>query len=88
LTPRFALLFVVLYTLMVFGEWFQYFHGFDVSLWTFSNWVMLVFVLLAEAAAVAIITLTIDRALPTVGNRIPAKNAKQSRRGSQKYSSR
>ncbi len=73
---------------MVFGEWFQFFRGFDTSLWTVFNWMMFVFVLLAEAAAVAIITVTVDNALPAAGNRPPAKKARQSRRGSQKYTVR
>ncbi len=86
MTPRFFGLFFVLYAVMVFGEWYRFFQGFDTHLWDFSNWLLLVFVLLAEAGAVAIITATVDRALPSAGNRALAKDAKQARRGSRKYS--
>ena len=88
MTPRFLVFFVILFSVMVFGEWFQFFRGFDTHLWTFSNWIMLLFVLVAEAVAVGIITMTVDKALPAAGNRAPTKDAKQARRGSQKYSAR
>ena len=88
MTPRFLVLFVLFYAVMVFGEWIQFFKGFDTHLWDFSNWLLLVFVLLAEAGAVAIITMAVDKALPAAGNRAPPKDAKQPRRGSQKYTAR
>ncbi len=88
MTPRFIVLFVVFFLLVVFAEWFQFLRGFDTSIWTFGNWLLLIFVLLAEAAAIGIITLTVDKALPAAGNRALTKDVKQSRRGSQKYTPR
>lgn len=88
MTPRFVLLFSIVLAAMLFAEWFQYLRGFDFSQWPVSNWFLMVFVVLAEAAAVAIITLTVDKALPAAGNRAPTKDVKQTRRGSQKYRAR
>ncbi len=88
MTPRFVLLFSIVLAAMLFAEWFQYLRGFDFSQWPASNWFLMVFVVLAEAAAVAIITMTVDKALPAAGNRAPTKDAKQTRRGSQKYRAR
>ena len=88
MTPRFVLLFSIVMIAMLFAEWFQYLRGFDFSQWPASNWFLMLFVILAEAAAVAIITLTVDKALPASGNRAPTKDAKQTRRGSQKYRAR
>lgn len=88
MTPRFLFLFILLFGLMLFGEWFEYLRGFNTSTWPASNWFLLIFVILAEAAAAAIITRTVDRALPAAGNRALTKDVKQSRRGSQKYTAR
>ncbi len=88
MTPRFIILFVSVYLLVVFAEWFQFLRGFNTSVWTFGNWMTLLFVLVAEAAAVGIITLTVDKTLPASGNRALTKNIKQSRRGSQRYTPR
>ena len=88
MTPRFVILFVVIYGAVVFAEWFQFLHGFDTHIWTFGNWMLLLFVLVAEAAAVGIITRTVDNALPASGNRALTRDVKQSRRGSQKYTPR
>lgn len=88
MTPRFVLLFSVVMAAMLFGEWFQFLRGFDFRQWPISNWFLMVFVVLAEAAAVAIITVTVDKALPASGNRAPTKDVKQTRRGSQKYRAR
>ncbi len=88
MTPRFALMFVVLYGAIVGAEWYQYLSGFDTSRWGLKDWLLLLFVLLAEAGAVATITYAVDHALPAAGNRAPTKSSKQTRRGSQKYSER
>ncbi len=88
MTPRFLGLFVAIFAVVLFGEWYQFLRGFDTSVWTFSSWLLLAFVILAEAAAVAIITLTVDRALPASGNRALTRDVKQSRRGSQRYTPR
>ena len=88
MTPRFVVLFLVVFAVVVFGEWYQFLRGFNTSIWTFGNWLTLVFVLLAEAIAVGIITVTVDRALPAAGNRALTKEVKQSRRGSQRYTPR
>ena len=88
MTPRQVAIFVVLYGFLVFGEWFTYLKGFDTSQWTFSNWLTLVFVLVAEAGAVAIITAAVDRALPASGNRPPTKMSTSKRRGSQRNTAR
>ncbi len=88
MTPRVIAVFVVLYGAVVVGEWFTYLKGFDTHQWTFSNWMMLVFVLLAEAGAMAIITVAVDRALPTAANRAPMKTSTQKRRGSQRHPAR
>ena len=88
MTPRFLVLFVLIFVVVLFGEWFQFLRGFNTSVWTVWNWLMLLFVILAEGAAVAIITLTVDRALPAAGNRVLTKEVKQSRRGSQRYTPR
>jgi hypothetical protein len=88
MTPRQVVIFVVLYGILVLGEWFTYLEGFDTSQWTLSNWLMLVFVLVAEAGAVAIITAAVDRALPASGNRPPTKVSTQKRRSSQRNTAR
>ncbi len=88
MTPRFFVLFVLIFAAMVLGEWLQFFSGLDTHLWGFSNWLTLVFVLLAEGGAVWIITLAVDKALPAVGGRAPTGGAKQGRRGTQKYTAR
>ncbi len=88
MTPRFIGLFLVIYAAVVFGEWYQFLRGFNTSVWTTSNWLTLVFVLVAEAAAVAIITVTVDRSLPATGNRAIPKEVKQPRRRSGRPSSR
>ncbi len=88
MTPRLLVIFVVLYGALLFGEWYGFLKGFDTSAWTFSNWLMLVFVLVAEAGAVAIITAAVDKALPVMGNRAPMKDAKQKRRGTQRNPAR
>ena len=88
MTPRFIVLFVTVYLVVVFAEWFQFLRGFNTGIWTFGNWMLLLFVMLAEAAAIAVITMTVDKALPAAGNRALTKDVKQSRRGSQKYTPR
>ena len=88
MTPRFVLLFFMIFALVLFGEWYQYLRGFNTGMWTLSNWMTLAFVIVAEAVAVAIITVTVDRALPAAGNRAPARETRQPRRGSQKYRTR
>ena len=88
MTPRFVVLFVLLFAAMVGGEWVEFLRGATFGEWPLSSWLLLVFVLLSEAAAVWIITLTVDRALPAAGNRAPTPDIKQSRRGRQKYSAR
>lgn len=87
-TPRLVFIVVVIFLLMVVGEWFEFLRGFDTSMWTVWNWLMLVGVLLAEAIAAAIMAVAVDRALPSSGSRAPVRESKQQRRGSQKYSSR
>ena len=88
MTPRLVLLFFLIFAVVLFGEWYQFLRGFNTSMWTAGNWMMLAFVIAAEAAAVAIITVTVDRALPATGNRAPARETRQPRRGSQKYRTR
>ncbi len=88
MTPRFFLIFAALLVAMLLGEWLQFFRGFDTHLWTFLHWLAFAGIVLAEAIAVAIITVTVDRALPTAGNRALTRSVKQSRRGSQKYPAR
>lgn len=86
MTPRTVLIFVVLLAAVLFGEWFQFFRGFDTSQWPASNWVLFVFVILAEAAAIAVIAATVERSLPT-GNQPPARDLK-ARRSSRSRGSR
>ena len=88
MTPRFVVIFVLLFAAMLFGEWLAFFRGYPFDLWTFGNWLLFAVVLVAEAGAILIITLTIDRALPTAGNRALPNDIKQSRRGRQKYPAR
>ncbi len=88
MTPRFLVLFVLIFAAVLFGEWFQFLRGFNTSVWTLGHWLSLVFVIVAEGAAVAIITVTVDRALPSPGNRALTKAVKQSGRGSQRYTPR
>ena len=87
-TPRLILTFFIIYFLLVFGEWFEFFHGFDTSLWTATNWLTMIGVLVAEAFAAAIMAVAVDKALPASGNRAPVRESKQQRRGSQKYTAR
>lgn len=73
---------------MLFVEWYR-FGGADTSQWPTSNWIMLLFVILGEAFASAVIAVAVDRALPAVGGRaVPKSRRKHSRRGSQRYSAR
>ncbi len=88
MTPRFIGLFSVTYTVVLLVEWFTFLSGFPLHLWSFGNWMLLLFVLLAEAFAIGIIAMTVDKALPAAGNRALTKDVKQSRRGSQRYTPR
>ncbi len=81
MTPRAVGIFSLIFAAVLFAEWFQYLRGFDTSAWPASNWALLAFVILAEAAAVAIITRTVDRSLPDTGGRV-AKDTRQPRRTS------
>ncbi len=86
MTPRTVLIFLALLAAVLFGEWFQFFRGFDTSLWPASNWLLFVFILLAEAGALLVIAATIERALPT-GAR-PPQDAPKVRRGAGKSRTR
>ncbi len=86
MTPRTVLIFLALFAAVLFGEWFQFFRGFDTHQWPASNWLLFVFILLAEAGALLIIAATIERALPT-GTRPPQEN-KKSRRGTSRSKTR
>lgn len=86
MTPRTVLIFIALFAVVLFGEWFQYLRGFDTSRWPASNWLLFLFILLAEAGALLVIAATIERALPT-GARPPQDNAKV-RRGTGKSRAR
>ncbi len=88
MTPRFVFLFAGLFSVLVFFEWYHYLRGFDYSMWTSSNWFTLLFVLVAEAFAIGIITMAVDRALPAIGGRAPTKTAKHRRRSRQDYRAR
>ena len=81
MTPRFFLTFFAIFFVMVFAEWYRYLRGFDTSIWTTSNWMLLIGVLVAEAIAAAIMAAAVDHALPAAGNRAPiGKPAKRRRR--------
>jgi hypothetical protein len=85
LTPRFGILFTGLFTILLVGEWYRFFRGFDTSLWDTSNWFILLFAILAEAFAVAVITRAVDHALPAAGGRAPTKTSRNRRRSRQDY---
>ncbi len=81
MTPRAVGIFVLLFAVVLFAEWFEFLRGFDTGSWPTSNWIILAFVLVAEGAAVAIVTRTVDRSLPDTGGRV-AKDTRQPRRPS------
>lgn len=85
MTPRFGIIFVFILAILVFGEWFHFFRGFDTTTWEFSNWLILIFALLGQAIAVAIITKAVDHALPAPGGRAPTKTSRNKRRSRQDY---
>jgi hypothetical protein len=80
--------FILIFALIVGGEWWFFFQGFDFGKETSSNLIILIGVLVAEAVAAAIIAAAVDRALPAVGGRAVPRTKKSSRRGSQRYSAR
>lgn len=89
MTPRFVLMFVVIYCAVILAEWYRFLSGFDYSRWAAKDWMTMVFVLVAEAVAIAIISFAVDKALPAMGNRaVPSSRSRHQRRGSQRYRAR
>ncbi|RRA48155.1 hypothetical protein [Acidipila sp. EB88] len=81
MTLRFIVLFALSFVVLVSAEWFSFFREVDFSHWPTSNWAILAFAILAEAAALFIITRTLDRALPSASARALANDYRQPRRG-------
>ncbi len=81
MTPRAVGIFFLIFAVVLFAEWFEFLRGFDTSSWPASNWVIMAFVIVAEAVAVGIVTRTVDRSLPDTGGRV-AKDTRQPRRTS------
>jgi hypothetical protein len=77
---RLVLIFLGIYALIVFAEWFRYLRGFDTSVWNSSNWWTLFFVLVLEVAASAMVAFAINKALPVPGGRAPASRSGRRRR--------
>jgi hypothetical protein len=88
LTPRFGIIFSLVLAVIVLGEWLHFFRGFDTTVWSFSNWLILTFALLGQALAVGIIIKAVDHALPAPGGRAPTKTSKSKRRSRQDYRAR
>ena len=80
--------FLLIFALIVGGEWWFFLQGLDLGKEPAANIVILICVLAAEAGAAAIIAAAVDRALPAIGGRAVPRTKKSSRRGSQRYSAR
>ncbi len=85
---RRVFVFLLILGLIIGGEWWYFFRGFDFSKEPASNVIILVCVLVAEAGAAAIIAAAVDRALPAIGGRAVPRTKKATRRGSQRHSAR
>jgi hypothetical protein len=88
MSVRGIFVFIVIFALILGGEWWFFFQGFDFSKEPGANRVILICVALAEAVAAAIIAAAVDRALPAIGGRAVPRTKKSSRRGAQRYSAR
>jgi predicted cation transporter len=80
--------FIVVYALILGGEWWKFMRHFVLSKTPESNVMILIGVLIAEALAAAVIAAAVDRALPAIGGRAVPRSKKSSRRGSQRYTAR
>jgi predicted cation transporter len=80
--------FIMIYALILGGEWWTFLRHFVVSKAPEANVLILIGVMVAEAIAAAVIAAAVDRALPVIGGRAVPQSKKSSRRGSQRYTAR